>query len=158
GSLEACCTLSRIAYEGGTGKAYFADDITTLKTALSAVLDQIAATTTSRTLPTFATATATLAGSTQAKAISYEFNTSFSPHSGDLWRGTLERKRWRCEQVNGSVQPVLEPVDPSKGDDFAKNVNDGKLLEPRTFYTVIGDKTNDVIRSRGSIRPKLSAD
>jgi type IV pilus assembly protein PilY1 len=158
GSLKACCTLSRIAYEGGTDRAYFADDITTLKTALSAVLDQIASATTSRTLPTFATATATLAGSSQAPAVSYEFNSSFSPKPGELWRGSLERKRWRCESINGSLQPVLKPVETSKGDDFSLNVNDGKLVKPRKFYTVIGDLTSNKVRSRSSIRPALDTD
>lgn len=158
GSLKACCTLSRIAYEGGTQTAYFADDITTLKSALSAVLDQIASSTTSRTLPTFATATATLAGNSQAPAVSYEFNTSFTPRPGELWGGTLERKRWRCENVNGSLQPVLKPIEASKGDDFSLNVNDGKLVKPRRFFTVVGDLVSGEIRSRSSIRPNIVND
>ena len=37
GSLKACCTLARVAYEGGTDKAYFASDLPTLKTALDSV-------------------------------------------------------------------------------------------------------------------------
>lgn len=159
GPLEACCTLARIAYEGGTDQAYFADDAASLSAAVAAVFDQVATASTSRTLPVFATATATQASNSNAPAVSYEFGSSFVPEPGELWKGDLERKRWECVLNNGNLTPEKQLVDLNKGDEFAENVNQGNLTNPRTFFTVVGDTLGSGdIDSRGSIRPNLSAD
>jgi len=159
GPLAACCTLSRIAYEGGTGQAYFADDQTSLAAAVAAVFAQVATASTSRTLPVFATATATQALNTNAPAVSYEFGSSFIPEPGSLWSGELERKRWECVLNAGNLAPELQAVSDSLGDDFSINVNQGELTTPRQFMTVVGntDLGGD-IDSRGSIRPNLTGD
>lgn len=158
GPLAACCTLSRIAYEGGTGQAYFADDQTSLSAAVAAVFAQVATASTSRTLPVFATATATQALNTNAPAVSYEFGSSFIPEPGSLWSGELERKRWECVMNAGTLTPELQPVNDGLGDDFSLNVNDGELTTPRSFLTVVADTDlGGNVDSRGSIRPNLSA-
>ncbi|RLB54783.1 MAG: hypothetical protein DRI90_19955, partial [Deltaproteobacteria bacterium] len=160
GALKACCTLSRIAYEGGTPKAYFADNLSTLKTELQHIIDAVAGTSTSRTMPAFAGAASSQAGASNAAAVSYEFTTSFQPGIGELWSGNLERHRWQCETVSGVLVPVLQDVDEHLGDDFAKNLNEGKAVKPRTFYTVVADpETQNSVSVRSSeatIRPNLS--
>ncbi len=161
GALEACCTLSRIAYEGGTPKAYFADDLSTLKTELQNVIDAVAGTSTSRTMPAFAGAASSQASASDADAVSYEFTTSFKPGIGELWSGNLERHRWVCETQSGALVPVLQDVDETLGDDFAKNLNEGKAVQPRTFYTVVADQETQnsvsVRSSEATIRPNLSS-
>ncbi|WP_437281010.1 hypothetical protein WME90_10760 [Sorangium sp. So ce375] len=155
GALKACCTLSRIAIEGGTDRGYFPNDATQLSEVMSRIFAHIAANSTSRTLPVFANATATHTGST-AEGVAYQFASSFSPPpDGSLWTGNLERKRFVCETVNGVMTTQLKDVDPEKGDDFAANVNSGALTRARQFFTVIGDldTTAQRIWSRRSIRP-----
>jgi len=155
GSLKACCTLGRIAYEGGTDRAYFASDLPTLKAALDQVLSIVAAGSTTRTFPTFAGA-----GSAQAQggatASGYQFNTSFNAAPGALWSGNLERKRYVCENDSGILKPVLAPMDPSKGDDFGANLNTNN--PSRKFFTVVGTETGGAIHSKRSIRPNLTND
>ena len=155
GSLKACCTLARIAYEGGTEHAYFASDLPTLKTALDNVLSIVAAGSTTRTFPTFAGA-----GSSQAQgsatAAGYQFNTSFNAAPGALWTGNIERKRYVCENQNGVLKPVLLPMDPVKGDDFDANVNTNNPV--RKFFTVLGNTVGGSIHSKRSIRPALASD
>lgn len=155
GTLKACCTLARIAYEGGTDHAYFASDLPTLRTALDNVLSIVAAGSTTRTFPTFAGAgTAQAQGS--ATAAGYQFNTSFNAAPGQLWTGNIERKRYVCENQNGILKPVLSPLDPTKGDDFDANLNTNNPV--RKFFTVIGANSGSSIHSRRSIRPSLTVD
>ncbi len=155
GTLKACCTLARLAYEGGTEHAYFASDLPTLKTALDNVLSIVAAGSTTRTFPTFAGAgTAQAQGG--AAAAGYQFNTSFNAAPGALWTGNIERKRYVCENQSGILKPVLATLDPTKGDDFDANLNTNNPV--RKFFTVIGTETSGTIRSKRSIRPSLTVD
>lgn len=159
GSLKACCTLSRIAYEGGTENAYFADDITSLKTALSAVLSQASSGTTSRTTPVFGNASGLISVKSNADAVAWEFTSSFNTKSSDLWTGNLERHRWQCKTINGELQAELQDVDSSKGDDFAKNINSGKSTKSRRFISVLASDAGGNKRySSRSIRPNLIVD
>ncbi|MBM4374140.1 MAG: hypothetical protein FJ095_03575 [Deltaproteobacteria bacterium] len=159
GGLKACCTLSRIAYEGGTTGAYFADDITSLKTALSSVLSNASSGTTSRTTPVFGNGSGLVLTSSNADAVAWEFTSSFNTKASDLWTGNLERRRWQCKTVNGELQAQLQNVDASKGDDFAKNINSGKSSAARRFITVIAaDAGSGARHSARSIRPNLSVD
>jgi type IV pilus assembly protein PilY1 len=171
GSLKACCTLSRIAYEGGTDHAYFAANGSELSDALSDVLSKLSVGTDSRTYPVFTSATATGTGAQgNAPAASYEFATSFYASPGDLWQGNLERKRYVCEGV--PAEPVLKDIEPSRGDNFVANLNSG--TPARRFLTVVPNSLTDpsdstavdayredvkeTIHSRFSIRPKLVSD
>ncbi|HEY6558305.1 MAG TPA: hypothetical protein VI072_13570, partial [Polyangiaceae bacterium] len=90
--LQACCTLNRIAYEGSTDRAQFADNVDELRSAMSTVLSSIAASTTSRTVPVFASG----AASGGRTAESYRFFTSFEPQQFQLWSGVIERQRYVC--------------------------------------------------------------
>jgi type IV pilus assembly protein PilY1 len=159
GSLLACCNLLRIAWEGGTQKAYFADNVGELRNVLSQVMASITAQSTSRTMPAFVSVGVTQAGNTNAPAVAYEFTSSFDPRPGSLWSGNLERQRWVCEPVSGVLTPVLKPVEDNRGDDFTANINDGKLVRPREFRTFLGTQStvagNPFIDSAGTIRPTL---
>ncbi|WP_437800876.1 hypothetical protein [Sorangium sp. So ce693] len=159
GALKACCTLSRIAIEGGTDRGYFPNDANELSAVMSRIFAQIAANSTSRTLPVFANAATTANTGSTAAGVAYQFASSFSPPpDGSLWSGNLERKRFVCESVSGVMTTQLEDIDPGKGDDFAANVN-SNTGQPRRFFTVIGDldTTAQRIWSSRSIRPEAAA-
>ncbi|WP_437908438.1 hypothetical protein WME95_11550 [Sorangium sp. So ce327] len=159
GALKACCTLSRIAIEGGTDRGYFPNDANELSAVMSRIFAQIAANSTSRTLPVFANATATANNGSTDEGVAYQFGSSFSPPpDGSLWSGNLERKRFVCEPVSGVMTTQLKDIDPGKGDDFAANVN-SNAGQPRRFFTVIGelDTTAQRIWSSRSIRPAAAA-
>jgi type IV pilus assembly protein PilY1 len=159
GNLKTCCTLGRMAYEGGTTNAFYADDLSQLKSALSTVLADIAKGSTSRTLPVFSNTTATTSGGANlqgnAPAASYQFASSFeTPLGGDLWRGNLERKRYKCPDALG--KPTLEPVTATKGDDFAANLNSNDSSRPRQFLTYVGTTVSGAIQSTRTLRPNTS--
>ncbi len=165
-ALQACCTLNRIAFEGGTSQAIFADNMDELRSAVSSVLSRVTPVT-SRTLPVFASATA---------STSFRFFTSFKPRStfaastehvsggGGLWEGIIERQRWECSAPTesdecgdaDSTAPLIakpQDISESQGDKFAANVN-AVGSTGRTFYTVEGDSTGGIHSDR-SIRQNL---
>lgn len=156
GALKACCTLGRIAFEGGTERALFADDGLSLKISLSTVLGKIAQGSTSRTVPSFSSG-ATAPG--DAAAASYQFVSSFNvaPGSG-LWRGNLERKRYLCENNSGALVARLQQIDANKGDDFGANV-DKSTASTRYAFTALGAQEPGnalyppAVHSRRTIRP-----
>lgn len=160
-SVKACCTLARIAYEGGTENAYFADDKATLKQALSDVLN-FTVNSTSRTLPIFSAASGA-ASDSNAPARSYEFSSSLNPNTNSLWNGNLQRKRTICveDEGEGTIEAEVVPVDEGAGDDFAANLNSG-TGPVRKFLTVIADTKSlggvNVIPSGATIRPYLADD
>lgn len=132
--LVACCNLAEIAIKGGTGGALFADDVPSLKAALAAILDSVATQSTSRTTPSFVSASAV---ANNAEAVSYEFVSAFTPEPGDLWKGNIERKRWKCDtDMFGDVVAEIQPVDVTKGDNFAENIHSGAGPD-REFWTAI---------------------
>jgi type IV pilus assembly protein PilY1 len=160
-ALHACCVLDQIAYNGGTDHAYFADNTTELRAALSSVLSSISKNTTSRTWPVMSAAAGTATGS--GNAAGYRFYTSFKPRldlsSAGLWSGVIERNRFVCQTQTGSPpQAVLQKVDRSAGDEFADNVNSGNGTSDRQFYTFIGSTENGAIPSTGILRPNLTVD
>ncbi|WP_437512228.1 hypothetical protein [Sorangium sp. So ce1099] len=159
GPLKACCTLARIAIEGGTDRGYFPDDANELSAVMSQIFARIAANSTSRTLPVFANAVTTADTGSEATGVAYQFGSSFSPPpDGSLWSGNLERKRFVCEAVNGVMTTQIEDVDPSKGDDFAANVNANDLSRPRRFFSVIAQADTALnIWSERSIRPSAAS-
>ena len=157
-ALAACCTLTRIACEGGTGKAFFADDVGTLKSALSQVIGQITSGSKTRTVPAFGTTSAAPGVQGNAEAVGYRFGAQFdTPTSSPLWVGRLVRERYKCVAQNGGpAKSEPQPVDATKGDNFARNVNSNDATNPRRFFTVIGDDNNGKIHSVRSLRPKLA--
>ncbi|UQA55031.1 PilC/PilY family type IV pilus protein [Polyangium aurulentum] len=155
GTLKACCTLGRIAYEGGTQRAYFASDLPSLKAALDKVLAFVSSGSTSRTIPVFVTAG--VAGNQgNADAAGYQFVSSFEAPPGELWTGNLERKRYACVNENGILKPTLQSIDPAKGDDFRANLASGSPA--RRFMTATIDPAPNLDFSRGTIRTSVPGD
>jgi type IV pilus assembly protein PilY1 len=155
GTLRACCTLGRIAYEGGTERAYFATDLPTLKAALDKVLAFVSSGSTSRTIPVFANAGST-GSQGDAGAAGYQFVSSFEAPPGELWTGNLERKRYACVNENGILKPKLQSIDASKGDDFRANLASGN--PGRKFLTATLQSPPNLDFSRGTIRTSAVAD
>lgn len=94
--------LNAIAAQGGTGAALFADDLPSLKTALSAALDQTAPGTTSRAVPVMSSTAAISNIATQS-----QFNAGFVVGTnGGPWSGVLERKRTECSGTAATAQTV----------------------------------------------------
>jgi type IV pilus assembly protein PilY1 len=149
-AMQSCCALAKIAVAGGTTHAFFADDVSGLSQAFSTVLSQIAsATSTSRTLPAFATTASASNSSNTTRG--FQFLSSFNaPVTGELWYGNLERKRYVC---SGSGPAALAPVDDTAGDRFMDNVNMDDAGRPRQFFTAVGETQGALIHSGRSIRP-----
>ncbi len=159
GALKACCQLTAVAYNGGTSNAFFANDITGLRSQLSKVLAAISQGSTARTYPVFATASAA-AGTGNAASAGFQFLSSFqAPAGGQLWSGNLERERYACQTTSGILAANLQNVDPTKGDDFAANLNSNDGNHPRQFFTFVGaaDSTGKIYSSR-SLRPGVITD
>ncbi len=160
--LHACCVLDQIAYNGGTNHAYFADNTTELRSALSSVLSSVSTSTTSRTWPVMASGSATATGS--GNVAGYRFYTSFRPRldlaNAGLWSGVIERNRFVCTTPTGGGTPSadLQPVDRTVGDEFADNVNSGNGTGDRRFYTFMGNNESGVIYSTGMLRPNMVTD
>src|SRR4029079_3856379 len=133
--LSACCTLAKIAFYGGTTNAYFASNITQLRSAMATVLRAIAQASSTRTIPVFASA--------QGGGAAYSFFSSFTSDPAAVWTGVLERQRTKCvvDSAGGStvMVPTAQTSDWSKGDECADNVNAADATHPRHFYTVIAD-------------------
>lgn len=143
GDPATVARLNGLADLGGTGDivrtitgtsngALFANDITSLREAMSAVLDASAGGTTTRTNPSFAAAGST--GSAQR-----QFNTGFQQGiaAGDPWEGILERRRFECD---GSLNVVEAPIDDS--DRFHEKIAQQGLAGTRKVYTVIPSVAN----------------
>lgn len=144
--LQACCTLNRIAFNGGTGRAHFANDASELRQAIAEIL-RASASATSRTVPAFSS------GAAGSGANGFRFFSSFRPTRQGLWTGVLERQRFVCNSQSLQAEP--EPIDPQKGDDFAANLNSG-TGPARRMITFIGGEIGGLIHSARSIRPFLA--
>lgn len=156
-ALQACCSLNRIAFSGGTSRAVFASDKSNLRTALADILSR-QVNVTNRTVPVFTPAGAAQ-GSITNKAASYRFFSSFQPLSnGGLWDGVLDRQRVVCQtdQNTGQITPTKQNISGPDGDHFVDNVNSGRG-PARNFVSVLGDSSNGVHSDR-SIRPQLVSD
>ncbi len=171
-SYKDCCELQKLAYAGSnnTQKAFFADNVTTLKAAISTILSSIVGTTTARTAPVYAPAGAANAqgGSFIASpALSYHFAASFnvsaSGSAGNIvqgggangiWSGNLKRERYVC---NASAVPTPQPIDPTQGDDYAANITTPDASHPRQFFTYIAPvDVSGKIHSDWTIRPNIN--
>lgn len=151
--LKTCCTLNRIAYSGGTEKAYFASSVDKLRASLSEILSKASKGTTSRTVPVFASASSAASGTT-----TYRFYTSFRPKidGSGLWQGVIDRQRFECS--DGGSSPVAREITPESGDDFVNNVNASDKAS-RKFYTVLAKRSGSTeVYSTRSVRVKPSLD
>jgi type IV pilus assembly protein PilY1 len=157
--LKACCTLNEIAFEGTPidlqgnpneiDHAIFADGPEGLRSAFSQIFEDISEEVTSRTLPVFSAATGSTA-STFAR--SFEFTSGVQLGEFSLWKGVLQRTRFRCNDDN---EPEEVEIDIESGDDFIENVQSAPL--ERRFHTVIPEQ-DSVSGNRfpeRSIRPHI---
>ncbi len=108
-TVQACCTLKRIAASGGT-EAFFASDGDALRKALSDIL--------SEGLP-ISTRTSAV-GTTTSAGISARVLSGYKPQSFALWNGVLHRTRLEC---NANLVAKAQTLDASKGDLFEVNIN-----------------------------------
>ncbi len=143
-SLQACCTLNNIAYNGSPvslrGKppaqvgyppddhAVFPKNPTELRSALSRVFQTLLKQVTGRTSPVTATASA----SDRSGATGYEFTSGAKVLPTGLWEGVLDRQRLTCDS---SLNSVVQDVDVSKGDDFIANVNVNPTASDRVVFS-----------------------
>lgn len=152
--LQACCTLHRIAFEGGTGRALFAEDQAALRAELGDVLSRVTRSNTvsSRTRPAVAPAGAP---DVAQNARAYRMLSGFDM-STSLWGGKLVRQRYVCgpdddypvPPASGENEEDNDGIEVNRGDDFAANLASGAGPE-RRFYTVLPDLGHSV----RSIRP-----
>jgi len=153
--LATCCTLAKIAFYGGSTNAYFVSSATELRNAMAAILRDIDAKVSTRTMPVFAGA------ANESLGGAYSFYTSFRADRADVWSGVLERQRTKCvAQTSGTattLTPTDLPIDPNLGDKFSDNVAAADSSHPRTFYTVLPTPVSGVQWSDRSIRPSIPA-
>jgi type IV pilus assembly protein PilY1 len=153
-SLQACCSLARIAVAGddsATPHAYFANDRAGLQSAITSILGGLPIST-SRTPPVFGLSSG--AGATSSTfAASYRFFAGFAPQISEPWSGQIRRERWTCDPT--TKQPVRNNPDPLQGDLFANNVN-SQLGRARTFYTVQASDSGSGVFSDRTIRPNIT--
>ena len=90
--LQACCVMHRIAFEGGTERAFFAEDQTALRAELDGILGEISSEggISSRTRP----AVAINSGGDDVAA--YRFLSGFETEPGSLRSGHIVRQRYTC--------------------------------------------------------------
>ncbi len=107
----ATAALAPIAIAGGTTSVYYATNSSTLRAALSGVLDSVSNQTSTRTAPAFG------AGSSGASNTTlYQMQSSFAVASGYPWQGVLERRRTECQ---GSPPVPVDQNVVQTQDDFA---------------------------------------
>jgi type IV pilus assembly protein PilY1 len=146
--LQACCTLRRIARDGG-GVFASAGSAEELRAAMNQIISANIKPS-SRTQPV-------LASSTSGAASTQRFFSSFRPMKTEPWQGVLERQRYECvddTENPGQKVPEAQVVDADKGDKFAENL--ATAPTERNFYTVRSGTGSDTIDPRASIRPGIS--
>lgn len=161
--IQACCELLQTAVQGGTTKPFFPKDQSSLKQELNKVLSDVAGGTVSRTVPVFAppaTTFLTAGGTPNAPASYFEIRSSMEVTAGDtLWRGHLERVRYKCDSKSGELVPTVQTVTTSKGDRFEDNLDASSPTQARRFFTVVPlDPTTSFTAAdmRGSLRSGAS--
>lgn len=145
--LQACCTLRRIARDGG-GQFAAAGSAAELRRAMNAIISANLKAS-SRTQPV-------MAGSASGVSSTQRFFTSFKPMKTEPWQGVIERHRYECvDDPDQPGQKIPEPqvVDADKGDKFAENL--AVAPTARNFYTVRAGTGSDPINPRSSIRPGI---
>jgi type IV pilus assembly protein PilY1 len=147
-ALQACCTLRRIAKEGG-GEFFSVGSSEELRQAINIIINaNIKAS--SRTPPV-------LGGSASGASTTQRFFSSFKPMKTEPWQGVLERQRYECVDDPDNVGekiPQAQEILVAKGDKFAENLASDPT--DRHFYTVrAGTGSDDPIDPQTSIRPAI---
>jgi type IV pilus assembly protein PilY1 len=159
-----CCELQRVAIQGGTQQAYFADTPGDLQNALGSILAKIAKNATTRTAPAYsAIVTNGIANTTTPQTNASAYLASFNPSPGLPWSGNVQRQRYDCTysvDMSGKGSFTVPPpaVDPAKGDDFAANLNTAAAPTQRVYIAMQPDAvTGKTIDSTVTIRPYVTA-
>jgi type IV pilus assembly protein PilY1 len=158
-----CCELQKIALNGGTTSAYFADTPGDLQSALGSILAQIAKKQTTRTIPAYSAVVSNVLvdpnAPPNAQSNSSVYLASFTPSPGRPWSGDIQRQRFTCETAGQSSNFTVQTqaIDPSVGDDFADDLNSNVgartviMLQPDTLASGPG------VDSTTTIRPFVSS-
>jgi type IV pilus assembly protein PilY1 len=142
-----CCELENIAFNGGSGHAYFADTPGDLQAALGSIMAAIGSGATTRTVPSFSPSL-TSAGNAQM------YNAQLIPHNGAPWAGNILRTTYVCDQAHGGATTTQLPT-VTNGDDFANNLNLTASITSRYYIAMeptplVGFSAHD---ASASIRP-----
>jgi type IV pilus assembly protein PilY1 len=158
-----CCELQKIALNGGTGHAYFADTPGDLQSALGTILSQIAKNATTRTTPAYSPViTNALADPNAPQTNESLFLASFNPTPGSPWSGDVQRQRYVCTYstgAGGSGYSVAAPAPQvSAGDDFAADLN-SHAGPARTFVMLQPDAqaNGSTVDATAVIRPYVQS-
>jgi type IV pilus assembly protein PilY1 len=131
-----CCELERIALagSGGTKSAFFAEDPSALSSKLAAVVADITAKTTTRTVPAYSPVVADVPDATTGGTNSSLYLASLFPTPSKPWSGNITRQRYVCDST--SFPPLTSPTPvATKGDDFGADLN-SHTGRPRQFMVV----------------------
>jgi type IV pilus assembly protein PilY1 len=158
-TMDACCQLNRIAYEGSAGATpwgtdtpippYFADSQTDIVTAFSSILASITQVATTRTVPAQASNVAIPGLPTPIAATYYA---SFVPDARKPWSGEIVRNRSFC---SGGA-PTAIGATTGQGDSYANDLANQASNHSRFFITVKGGPLGGTIDSARTIRPFAS--
>ncbi len=121
----SCCSLEKIAFSGsgGTQTAFFVQTQDDLLNALNVIISKIAKNTTARTVPSYSPNVATVNNDPNTPITNGSvYLASFQPLVGQTWSGDVTRQRYVCDSSQNLTQPT---PDPTQGDDFSKNLNNG---------------------------------
>ena len=149
----SCCTLEKIAVAGGTTQAYFADSKGDLDYALGSIFGLITRNVTTRTTPVTSVSSGVIgsAGGSQSAL----FQAQFTPSPAVPWSGNVTRQRSVCSFAGSSLSTPAQPIDATKGDDFAHNL-DANQSSTRHVLLVEPYAGGAVVRnSKRTIRPYM---
>jgi type IV pilus assembly protein PilY1 len=158
--LKVCCTLHELAKAGSNsntaadskdsdGEPYIAPDSAALQLALSQIVSGLIRASASGTRPVRSPGVGS--AEDRAEMVAFRLLTSYETNTGTsgLYRGNIERLRWKCE----SGVPVEQPKDLAKGDDFGYLA--AKFNSDREFVTYL-PSTFTAVDLGKSIRPLLA--
>lgn len=154
----ACCTLEKIAFSGsgGTQDAFFVQTQDDLLNALNVIISKIAKNTTARTTPAYSPVVATVNNDPNTPITNGSvYLASFEPRVGQTWSGDITRQRYICNAVQSLTSPT---PDPTAGDDFAANLNNGSggPYSTREFSVVQPATVAGVTDATATLRPFAS--
>jgi type IV pilus assembly protein PilY1 len=159
GLYGACCELQKIALNGGSTSAFFADTPGDLQKALGTILSEIAKNATTRTTPAFSSVVSNVLADPNAPTTNESlFLASFFATPGAPWSGDVQRQRYLCSYGGaGAGYSVNAPsVQVSAGDDFAANLN--SAVGNRTAVMFKPDtNASGFVDATATIRPYVAA-
>ncbi|HEY8079805.1 MAG TPA: hypothetical protein VIF62_36995, partial [Labilithrix sp.] len=157
-TMDACCQLNRIAYEGSGGAApwagdtvippYFADSQKDITTAFSAILATITKSATTRTIPAQAS-NVTIPG--LATPVAATYLASFVPDARKPWSGEIVRSRSYCNGAPPAPTPIGSTT--GLGDSYAYDLAQQAGAHKRFFFTAKGSPIGGTIDSARTMRP-----